>query len=114
MVRVTGEIDHLNIYRWFIRQALDIGINHFTKDSEEVIAMTRAGVERGRFKSIREASRMLGIDYRQIQRVVTGRIQSAGGYIFILSKDKVLVNVDNKKEEIAMFKEYTGFREHSR
>jgi len=114
MVKVTGEIDHVNTYRWFIRQALDIGINHFTKDSEEIIAMTRNGVEKGRFKSIREASRCLGIHSRLIRFVLRGQHHTAGGYTFMLSKDKILINIDNKKEEITMFKEFTGFQEHSR
>ena len=37
MSRMTGEFDHIDVYRWYIRQALDIGINHFTKESEEII-----------------------------------------------------------------------------
>ena len=91
MLQITGDLDHIDTYRWFIRQALDIGINHFTKDSEEVIAMTRDGVERGRFKSLREASNVLGIDRRNIQHVLAGLNHTAGGYQFILNKDKLLI-----------------------
>ena len=91
MITVTGETDHYNTYCWFIRQALVIGIEHYTKEMEEIVAMDKWGGEQGRFKGVREASTKLGIPRGNIYQVLEGRRPSAGGFIFIRNKDKFLI-----------------------
>jgi len=100
MTRITGEIEHIDTYRWFIRQALDIGITHFTQNSEEVIAMTKAGVEVGRFKSVLDAEKKLGVRECNIHQVLSGSNHTAGGYIFIRSKDWHLIPRQTDPEEL--------------
>jgi hypothetical protein len=87
----VGDFDNLNTYRWFIRQALVIGIDHFTKDMEEIIQMNHSGVEITRYKGVLEASRKTGIRQGDISAVLTGVQHSAGGFIFMKSKDRELV-----------------------
>jgi hypothetical protein len=91
MALLTGDLDNLNTYRWFIRQALDIGINHFTKDMEEIIQMDRFGEELGRFKGVTDCSQKTGIRQSDISAVLTGVQHSAGGFLFMRSKDKKLI-----------------------
>lgn len=88
------DFDDLNTYRWFIRQALTIGIDHFTKDMEEIIQMDLRGVEMERYKSTQEASDKTGIYRSCITDVIIGRAHSAGGFTFIKTKDKELVPVN--------------------
>lgn len=87
----VGDYDNLNTYRWFIRQALCIGIEHFTKDMEEVIQMDRNGVELARFKGVTDASLKLGIRQSDISAVLTGVQHSAGGFLFMKERDKELI-----------------------
>jgi hypothetical protein len=91
-----GDFDHFTTVHTYIQMALSIGIEHYTKDMEEIVAMYRDGVEAGRFKSIREAERKLGIDRRNINQVLRGAAHSAGGLIFIKTKDYELI--ERKKE----------------
>ena len=91
MILITGETDHLNTYRWFIRQALVIGVEHYTKEMEEIIAMDKWGGEQGRFKGVRDASEKLGIPRGNIYQVLEGRRPSAGGFRFIRNRDKYLI-----------------------
>lgn len=86
-----GDLDTLPTCRRYIQMALSIGIDHFTRDSDEIIAMNYSGEEVSRFKSIREAEAKLGIDRRNIGHVLKGTAHSAGGLLFIRAKDKELV-----------------------
>lgn len=88
---LLGDLDNLNTYRWFIRQALVIGIDHFTKDMEEIVQMDRFGEELGRYKGVTDASRKTGIRQGDISAVLTGIQHSAGGFFFMKSKNKVLI-----------------------
>jgi hypothetical protein len=90
---LLGDLDNLNTFRWFIRQALVIGIDHFSKDMEEIIQLTHFGEEVGRYKSLREAARETGIDRRNIHHVLVGQSHSAGGFLFIKANDKELIPV---------------------
>lgn len=87
----VGDFDNLNTFRWYIRQALAIGIEHFTVDMEEIIQLTHSGEEVGRYKSTREASNETGIDRRNIYHVLEGSAHTAGGFLFIRAKDKELI-----------------------
>lgn len=91
MALALGELDHLQTCRHYIQMALSIGLEHFSKDSQEIICMNYSGEELIRFKSIREAADKLGIDRRNISHVLEGTAHSAGGYKFILAKDKELI-----------------------
>ncbi len=83
----------LNTCMWFIRQALCIGIDHYTKDMEEVIQMDRDGEEIGRYKSVGDASLKTGIRQGDISAVLTGLQHTTGGFVFIKVKDKELIPV---------------------
>ncbi len=87
----VGDFDNLNTYRWYIRQALVVGIDHFTKDMEEVIQMDRFGVEIGRFKGVTDAANKTGIRQSDISAVLTGVQHTAGGFIFMKERDKELI-----------------------
>jgi hypothetical protein len=87
----TGHFEDLKINKEYLNMALMVGIEHFTVDMEEVIAMTKEGAEVGRFKSILDAERKLGVKECNIHQVLAGRNHTAGGYCFIRTKDKILV-----------------------
>lgn len=93
MAVALGELDHLPTCRRYIRMALAVGIEHFTKDSEEIVVMNYSGDELYRFKSTREAEAKLGINRRNIGHVLSGAAHSAGGFIFMKAKDKELIKV---------------------
>jgi hypothetical protein len=88
MCAATGHPDLAHIYRWYLRQALDIGINHFSPGSEEVLIQSISGAEIGRYNSIKAAAKVLNIDERNIHRVLKGKAKTAGGYRFVLAKDQ--------------------------
>ena len=91
MVLITGHAEDMSIYRKYLNMALVVGTEHFSKDMIEIIAMNYIGKEVGHFKSIRQASIILGIDRRNIYHVLEGKCHSAGGLIFVKSKDKILI-----------------------
>lgn len=91
MAMALGDLETLQTCRTYIQMALSIGLEHFTKDSQEIICMNYSGEEIARFKSTREASLKLGVDRRNIDHVLRGCCQSAGGYKFMKAKDKELV-----------------------
>lgn len=91
MAIALGNLDTLQTCRIYIQMALSIGIDHFTKDMEEVIAMDDTGREVGRYKSILDAERNLGVRECNIHQVLSGRNHTAGGYLFIRTKDKELI-----------------------
>lgn len=93
MAITVGDFDNLNTYKWYIRQALAIGIEHFTKDMEEVIQMDRFGEEIARYKGVTDASNKIGIRQGDISAVLNGVQHTAGGFIFMKTKDKELVPV---------------------
>jgi hypothetical protein len=89
----VGDFDNLDIFRWFIRQALVIGIDHFTQDMEEIVQMDHLGGEIARFKGVTDCSRKTGIRQGDISAVLTGVQHSAGGFLFIRAKDKELIPI---------------------
>jgi hypothetical protein len=89
----VGDFDNLNTYRWFIRQALVIGTDHFTRDMEEIVQMDQFGKEIDRFKGVTDCSRKTGIRQGDISAVLTGIQHSAGGFLFIKAKDKELIPI---------------------
>ena len=91
MALAVGDMKYLETYRWYIRQALVIGCDHFSVDMEEIIQMDRNGVEIARYKSIGEASRKTGLFHSNISDVVNSKQHSAGGFLFVKTKDKELV-----------------------
>lgn len=93
MAVALGELDHLPTCRRYIRMALAVGIEHFTKDMEEIIMMTKQGEEISRFRSVSECVSKTGIPQPQISAVLTGQQHTAGGFMFIKTKDKELVKL---------------------
>jgi hypothetical protein len=91
MAQRLGDFDKLKICRFYIQMALTIGMEHFSKDMEEIVVMTREGQEIGRFKDEAEVAKKLGLWQSNISACLNGRQYSAGGYIFMKSKDKILV-----------------------
>lgn len=86
-----GDMDTLTTCRAYIQMALTIGIEHFTKDMEEIIVLNKEGEEITRLKSVTEGESKLGIRQTQISDCLAGRQHTAGGYMFIKSKDKELI-----------------------
>lgn len=86
-----GDLDTLQTCRIYIQMALYIGIEHYTKEMEEVIMMDHFGIEIARYKSAQDASEKTGINRPSISEVMSGKIHSAGGFIFMKSKDKELI-----------------------
>jgi hypothetical protein len=87
------DFDKLWLCRKYIQIALSIGLEHFDKDMDEIIQMSYTGEELGIYKSTIEAEQKTGIDRRRISAVTSGKEHSAGGFIWIKSKDKELVPV---------------------
>ena len=82
LVAWTGDIVHEPLFRQYITMALDIGVNHFTKDMEEVAMLTKGGLLVKRFRSVSEAVKNTGIRQGDISSVLTGAQHSAKGYLF--------------------------------
>lgn len=91
MALALGELDHLGTCRRYIRMALAVGIEHYTKDMEEIVAMNLNGEEVGRFKSATDCAEKLGIPQSYVSTVLTGIQHSSGGFMFIKSKDRELI-----------------------
>jgi hypothetical protein len=94
-----GDFDYFKTVRTYIQMALSIGIEHYTKDMEEVVAMYKDGVEAGRFKSEKEAADKLGITYQNIAAVLQGRQHTAGGLLFMRTRDYELVERNKERLE---------------
>lgn len=110
----TGKMEDVAWYKKYIGMALSIGIDHFTKNMEEIVAMDHEGRELGRYNSIIEAGRKLGIRESNIHHVLAGRNPTAGGYKFILAKDQILIKCKDFKDiEPSGNKPYSGYRKHS-
>jgi hypothetical protein len=97
-----GDFDHYQTIRTYIQMALVVGVEHYTKDMEEVVSFYRDGVEAGRFKSIGDASIKLGIPQSSISDVLRGVQHTAGGLKFMKITDYELVK--RKEDECIPFK----------
>ena len=86
-----GSFDHFQNNRIYIQMALSIGVEHYTKDMEEVVAMDRNGVACGRYKGVTDAAKELGVRQSDISAVLTGTQHSTGGFLFMKVKDYELV-----------------------
>lgn len=95
MALKLGDLCHLKTCKFYIGLALTIGTEYFTRNMEEIVAMTREGLEIGRYKSEIEAAEKLGLSNRSISNCLLGKRYSTGGYLFIRAKDKLLI----KREE---------------
>jgi len=91
MALALGDLDTLPTCRTYIQMALAIGIEHYTKDMEEIIVMNKDGEEVTRLKSVSEGEVKLGIRQIYISLCLTGRQHSAGGFMFVKAKDKELI-----------------------
>jgi len=91
----NGDFDHYENNHKYIQMALSIGIEHYTKDMEEIISMDREGVEGGRYKGVTDASKKLGLRQSDISAVLTGVQHSTGGFLFMKVKDYELVPREN-------------------
>jgi hypothetical protein len=88
-----GDLDYLQLCRQYIQMALAIGIEHFTRDMEEIIVMNKKGVEIERLESISECEKTLGVSQESITAVLAGRQFTAGGLRFQKVTYKELVPV---------------------
>ena len=86
-----GDFGYYQTVRTYIQMALAIGMEHFRPDQEEIVALYQDGVEAGRFKSVTEAEKKLGIVRQGIVKVLNGRAHTAGGLMFMKTKDYELV-----------------------
>lgn len=86
-----GDFHYFNTVRSYIQMALSVGLEHYTVDMEEIVVLSQKGVEMGRFKSLSDASKNLGIDKRGISAVICGRQRTCGGMMFIKARDYDLV-----------------------
>jgi hypothetical protein len=71
--------------------ALAVGVDHFTKEMEEIVVLDKQGVEAGRFKSIEETAKQLGLHSENISAVLNGRQQTSGGLMFMKTRDYELI-----------------------
>ena len=85
-----GTFDYFEVNRLTSKWPL-WGLEHFTKDMEEVVALYRDGTEAGRFKSVGDASLKLGIHQSCVSDVIRGVQQTAGGLKFMKARDYELV-----------------------
>jgi hypothetical protein len=93
MALALGDLDTLRTCRIYIQMALSIGIEHFHVLEEEIIVLDKDGVECGRFKGLADAEKVLGINKASICKCLNGERHSAGGLMFIKTKDKELIPV---------------------
>lgn len=95
LVLLTGDTENMATIRRYIGMALDVGINHFTKDMEEVVVLDIFGHELDRFKGVTDAADKMGIKQSYISAVLTGQQHTAGGFRFMKAKDKILIPKTN-------------------
>ncbi len=86
-----GEFYYYDTIRVYIQMALSVGVEHYTADMEEIVALYKDGREAGRFKSTIEAAEKLGVRRTSISDVLAGRLYTTGGLKFIKTKDYELV-----------------------
>jgi hypothetical protein len=98
----TGDLENIAHYKKYLRMALVVGTEHFINNKEEIVAMDYEGVEQGRYNSIRDAARKLGLDPSAICKVVNGRSYSHGGYLFIRRKETELVKMLKNQNTILL------------
>lgn len=96
LVSLTGDTEHMSTIRRYIEMALDVGINHFTKEMEEIVMVDGFGHEIDRFRCLSEAENKTGIDRRHISLVLLGQRHTAGDCRFIKAKDMVLIPKTDK------------------
>jgi hypothetical protein len=87
MVILTGHPEDVSIYQQYIQIGIVLGMEYFKKDQQEVIALDDKGVIVGKFRSVTEASKKLGICRQGIVKVLNARAHSAGGLHFVKQKD---------------------------
>ncbi len=90
-----GEFYYYDTVRTYIQMALSIGIEHYTKDMEEIVALYQDGREAGRFKSVGEAATKLGLPQSSVSSVLSGKQYTAGGLKFVKTKDFELFKRDD-------------------
>jgi hypothetical protein len=100
----TGHIEDIKIYKEKLQMAVVIGKDHFFHTTEEIIAMDYEGFERGRFKSVTDASEKLGICRSSIDHVLMKRQHSAGGYLFVREIDQELILRKEDNDETVLTK----------
>lgn len=93
MALALGDLDYLKTCRYYMQMALTIGMEHFHVLEEEIIVLDKYGIELGRFKSIADAEKVLGIYKSSICEVLNGNRHSAGGLMFIKTKDKEMIPI---------------------
>jgi hypothetical protein len=86
-----GDFTYFKTIRTYIQMALAVGVDHYTTDMEEVVAMDFEGKEAGRFKSIKDAANELNFPRQNIVAVLHGRRPSYCGLKFMKVKDYELV-----------------------
>jgi hypothetical protein len=91
MALALGDYSTLQTCRIYIQMALSIGVEHYTKDMEEIIVLSIDGREIDRLKSISDVEKKMGIKQQYVSAVLTGQQYSAGGLRFMKVKDKELV-----------------------
>jgi hypothetical protein len=94
MTLELGGLEYLRICKFYINMAMVVGLECYSKNMEEIIAMNCDGIEVGRFPGLREAERNLGISAGGISNVLAGRHHTAGGLMFMKVKDKELYRKD--------------------
>jgi hypothetical protein len=92
-----GSFDYFTVVHKHIQRALCVGIEHYTVDMEEIVALYRDGVEAGRFKSVKDAADKLGVTHQNITAVLNGRQHTAGGVMFIRTKDYELIEREKER-----------------
>ena len=92
----NGDFDHFQNNCIYIQRALSIGIEHYSIQMEEIVVLTKKGVEIGRYKSIAETSTKLGLHERNISAVINSEQHSSGGYLFMKAKDYELTPRNKK------------------
>jgi hypothetical protein len=104
----TGRIEDIKAFKEYLTMAVVVGTEHFVNTKEEIIAMDHEGMERGRFKSVVEASEKLGIARNGIEHVLMKRQHQAGGLMFVRSIDLELVikNEDENKPVLSKISKY--------
>jgi hypothetical protein len=100
MALELGGLEYLRICKFYINMAVTIGLECYSKNMEEIIAMTCDGVEVGRYPGLREASRQLGIAEGGISNVIAGRHHTAGGLMFMKAKDREMYKKELQDETI--------------
>ena len=82
MIQLTGHVEDHEVYETYIQRALVIGMEHYSPHMTEIEVLNESGEIVGRYKSVDDAAKKLGIHRANLNSILKGKRHSSHGYLF--------------------------------